>query len=63
MMKLRVSLGRTHLLKGQQSQPPSNKCLTGTVKGEAKAFSHIRSARCAGQRRDEKLRTTYGIKS
>lgn len=30
MMKLRVSLGKIHLLKGQQPQPPSLKCLTGT---------------------------------
>lgn len=63
MMKLRVSLGKIHLLKGQQPQPPSHKCLTGTVKGEEKAFSHIRPVRCRGQGRDEKLRMTSEIKS
>lgn len=64
MMKLGVSLGKIHLLKGQQPQPPhSHKCLTGTVEGEGKAFSHIRPVRCRGQGRDEKLRMTYEIKS
>ena len=63
MMKLRVSLGKIHLLKGQQPQPPSHKCSTGTVRGEGKAFLHIRAARCRGQRRDEKMRMTYEIKS
>lgn len=63
MMKLRVSLGKIHLLRGQQPQPPSHKCLTGTVEGEGKAFSHIRPVRCRGQRQDEELRMTYEIKS
>ena len=77
MMKLRVSLGKIPLLKGQRggggpgaemtstpSPPPnSHKCLTGTVEGEGKAFSHIRPVRRRGQGRDEKLRMTYEIKS
>lgn len=62
-MKLRVSLGKICLLKGHQPQPPSHKCLTCTGKADGKAFSHIRPERCRGQRRDEKLRVTYEIKS
>lgn len=54
MMKLRVSLGKIQLPKGQQPQPSSQKCLTDTVKGEAKAFSHIRPVRSLGQKSDEK---------
>lgn len=62
-MKPRVSLGKIHLLKGQHPPPQSHKCLTGTVRGEGKAFSYIKPVRCRGQRRDEKLRVTYEIKS
>lgn len=63
MMKLQISLGKIHLLRGQQPQPPSHKCLTGTVEGEGKAFSHIRPVRLGGQDGEEKSRMTHEIKS
>ena len=62
MIKLRVSLGKIHQLKGQQLQPQSWGCLTDTVEGTGKAFSHIRPLRCRGQAGDEK-KVEWHVKS